>query len=340
MKTEFGRLPDGRTAMLYTISSGKITAKITDLGATLVQLWVPDKGGNMADVVLGYDTPQEYIDGTTFFGATVGRNANRVAGAQFPLDGKQIQLSVNDNGVHNLHSGPNAYKNRLWEVVRHDADSIRMRLISPHGDQGYPGNAEIHVTYGLEQGNALYIRYDAIADRDTVFNMTNHTYFNLSGHEHPELAMGQTLSMSARHFTPDDALNIPTGELRSVEGTPFDFRKPKPIGQDIGAEYDALILQNGYDHNFEVFTSPCAILCDPNSGRTMATVTDCCGVQLYTGNFLENEPGKGGVVYTFRGGVCLETQFYPDSVNHPEWLQPFFPAGQPYHSETRYIFSW
>ncbi len=340
MKEKFGILPTGEEAFLYTISCGAVRAVISDLGATVVKLFVPDKKGNISDVVLGFDDPNDYIASGTYFGAVVGRNANRVGGAKFTMNGKEYILDANDNGAHNLHSGFNPFKNRIWKVERHDADSIRMSLSSPDGDQGFPGNAVIHVTYTLDSDGCLRIAYDAISDKDTVFNMTNHAYFNLAGHEHPEKAMDMVLSMPARFFNPDDADSIPTGEKRSVEGTPFDFREPKPIGRDINENYDALNLQGGYDHNFEVFTAPCAILSHKESGRTMAVITDCKGVQFYSGNFLKGETGKDGVSYIHRGGICLETQFYPDSVNHPEWPQPFTKADERYHSETTYRFSW
>ena len=339
MKKEFGLRSDGKMAYLYTIRAGKLTAEISDHGATLVKLFVPDSKGNVADVVLGFDSPDAYTASGTFFGATVGRNANRVGKAQFPLNGRVHQLDANDNGVNNLHSGFDPFKNRLWEVVSHTENSIRMRLESPDGDQGFPGNAVIEVIYSLDHKGGLHIAYDAVSDKDTVFNMTNHTYFNLAGHDHPEKAMSQTLSMPARVFTPDDALSIPTGELRDVAGTPMDFRQPKAIGRDLGESYDALELQGGYDHNFEVFCNPCAYLSDPGSGRRMAVITDRPGVQLYSANYTE-ETGKSGVCYPKRCGVCLETQFFPDSVNHPEWLQPFVKAGQKYHSETKYCFYW
>jgi aldose 1-epimerase len=197
----------------------------------------------------------------------------------------------------------------------------------------------IRVTYCLEEPGTLRICYDAICDRDTVFNMTNHSYFNLAGHEKTEKAMDQMLQMPARIFCPDDRWNIPTGELRDVAGTPMDFREPKPLGQHINQDYEPLLLQGGYDHNFEVWCNPCAILSDPDSGRKMAVHTDCPGLQLYSGNYL-NDAGKDGVFYPKRSGVALETQFYPDSVNHPEWKQPFTRAGERYQSTTKYVFSW
>ena len=334
---KFGTMPDGRAVSLYTITGGGLTAVVSDMGATIVKLFVPDRNGNLADVVLGFDKPEDYRASGTFFGAVVGRNANRVGGAAFTLNGEHCQMDKNDNGANNLHSGFAFYKDRLWEVAEKTDSSIVLTLNSPHGDQGFPGNARIQVTYTLAEGE-LRICYDAVCDRDTVFNLTNHSYFNLAGHDHPEKAMSQVLSMPARFFNPADAMSIPTGEKRDVTGTAMDFRTPKPIGRDIGRDEEPLVLQRGYDHNFEVYTNPCAVLSDPESGRTMEVHTDCPGVQFYSGNFLEGETGKDGVSYCFRGGICLETQFYPDAVNHPEWPQPFTPAGKPYKSETTYKF--
>ena len=328
--------PFGSDATMYILTDGTITAHITDLGATIQRLWVPDKNGKLDDVVLGFDTAEEYRRHNTFFGTVIGRGANRTKNGQFVLNGKTYQLGIND-GKNNLHCGPDFYKNRLWNVEEYSENSIKMRLDSPDGDQGFPGNAVIYVTYIVEKG-ALHIIYDAVCDQDTVFNLTNHSYFNLCGHQHPERAMEQVLMMPARHFTPDDAENIPTGEKRSVEGTPMDFRTPKPIGRDIGMEYDALKLQNGYDHNFEVWCDPCAVLSDPVSGRTMTVTTDRCGVQFYSGNFLNGNKGKDGVSYCFRGAVCLETQFYPDAMNKPDWDQPVYKAGEHFCSETVYSF--
>ena len=338
MKKPFGVRADGQQTYLYTISCGGLLAEISDHGATLVKLFVPDSKGELADVVLGFDSPEAYAASTTFMGATVGRNANRVAGAKFNMNGKTYYLDPNDNKVNNLHSGFDFYKDRLWQVAEHTASSIKLRLDSPDGDQGFPGNAVIYVTYTLEAGGALRIIYDATCDQDTVFNLTNHAYFNLAGHHKPELAINQVLCMPATFFNPDDALSIPTGELRSVEGTPMDFREPKPIGRDVDMDYDALNLQGGYDHNFEARGEICATLQDPVSGRTMTVSTDCPGIQLYCGYFLTDETGNDGVSYCKRGGICLETQFLPDSVNHPEWKQPFTKAGEVYHSETVYRF--
>ena len=337
MCEKFGVLNNGQTASLYTVQSGAMTAVFTDLGATLVKLFVPDRDGKLADVVLGFDDPQQYCESGTFFGAVVGRNANRITGGTFALNGKKYQMDQN-NGGNNLHSGLDFFKNRIWDVLEKEEDAITFGLHSPHGDQGFPGNAEIRVKYALEQGNTLRITYKAVSDRDTVFNFTNHSYFNLAGHDKPEKAMEQILTMPARFFTPSDERSIPTGEKRDVEGTAMDFRTPKPIGRDIDLREEPLIFQKGYDHNFEVFANPCAILRDPASGRTMSVSTDCPGMQLYSGNFLEGEKGKDGVSYCYRGGVCLETQFYPDALNKPPWPQPVTRAGEKYHSETVYTF--
>jgi len=330
MVKSFGKLPSGQEAHLYTIAGGKLSVDITEYGATLVSLLVDG-----TDILLGYDDVTGYATSDGYLGTVVGRNANRIGQSRFTLNGKVYQLLPNENS-HNLHSGLNPFRDRFWNVVSHTADSIRFTLFSPDGDQGFPGNAVISVTYSVKD-NGLYIAYDAICDQDTVFNLTNHAYFNLFGQDKPEKAMDQLLMLPGRFFNPDDAESIPTGELRNVEGTPFDFRTAKPIGRDINQDYDALNLQGGYDHNVEVYCNPCAVVSDPESGRTMSVYTDCPGVQFYSGNYLNN-PGKGGVHYIKRGGICLETQFYPDSVNHPEWIQPFTKAGTPYHSETSYRF--
>lgn len=337
MKEFFGETPNGSPAYLYTISCGSLKAVVTDFGATLVRLYVPDCQGNIDDVVLGFDSPAEYAASDTYFGATVGRNANRIGGAAVVIGNNTFSLTPND-GANNLHSGPDGYGYRLWKVAKHTENTIVFSLHSPHLDQGFPGNATIQVTYTMEP-DGLKIAYDAVSDRDTIFNMTNHSYFNLRGHNHPEAAMEQELCMPARFFTPATANSIPTGECRRVEGTPMDFRTPKPLKQDIGADYEPLHLQKGYDHNFEVFCNPCATLSDPISGRGMAVYTDCPGVQLYTANYT-NAVGKGGQHYPERSGVCLETQFYPDAIHNPQWPQPVVAAGKKNHSETKYCFCW
>lgn len=337
MQKAFGILPNGEQANLYTISCGQLAAMVSDYGATLVRLYVPDRNGVRADVVLGLNEAADYAASDACLGSTVGRNANRMKDARFDLWGKTVSLTPNE-GCNNLHSGPDGFHYRLWQVESHRESAITFRLDSPHGDQGFPGNAVIRVTYELTE-NTLAVRYDAVSDRDTVFNLTNHSYFNMAGHENTTAAMEQTLILPGRFYTVADARSIPTGELRSVDGTPMDFRTPCPIGQRINEDYDSLKLQAGYDHNWEAFCDPCCILTDPVSGRSLAISTDCPGIQVYAGNYL-NLQGKDGVYYHKRSGVALETQFFPDSVNHPEWKQPFVKAGTPYKSETIYTFFW
>ncbi len=337
MKKFFGALPDRAAASLYTLSCGPLSAAVTDYGAALVRLLVPDRAGETADVVLGFDDWRGYSRSTACLGATVGRNANRTRGARFSLNGQDYALTPNENG-NNLHSGPDFFHTRLWQVTAWQKNAIRLELHSPQGDQGFPGDARIAVTYTLEE-SSLRIAFEGRCDRDTVFNMTNHSYFNLAGHSRTEAAMGQLLTLPGRFFLPDDAQSIPTGELRPVAGSPMDFRSPKPLGRDIDLPYEPLLLQGGYDHCWEAFGDPCAILSDPVSGRSMAVSTDCPGIQVYTGNFLD-DAGKDGVYYGPRSGVALETQFYPDSLHHSDWPQPITRAGQIYHSETVLRFSW
>lgn len=331
MVKTFGKLADGREARLYTISAGSLRAEITDYGAALVSLVVDG-----LDVALGCDDVSGYETQGGYIGAVVGRNANRVGGSGFLMNGERVELPANE-GHNCLHSGPDCYAYRLWQVADHEEDSLTLTLHSPHGDQGFPGNADIAVTYTIVN-NGLTISYDAVADRDTVFNLTNHAYFNLYGQHRPERAMDQELMLPAEGFCPDDAENIPTGEIRCVAGTPFDFRASKPIGRDIGEDYEPLHLQGGYDHNFVNSGSLSAVLRCPETGLTMTVTTDCPGIQVYAGNYLDNR-GKGGVYYGKRTGVALETQFFPDAVNHPEWKQPFVKAGERYRSVTRYEFA-
>ncbi len=336
MTESFGKISTGEEALLYTISCGQVCAKVTNYGAALVSLYCPDRNGQLCDVVLGYDDAAGYEKGACYIGAIVGRNANRLQGASFTLGGRTYRVPDNENG-NNRHSGPDEYHKRLWNVDAVGEDFIVLSLHSPALDQGYPGNADITVTYRLSPDGGLHIVYDAVSDEDTVFNMTVHPYFNLAGEAAMDKAMEQILTVPGRHFCPDDAANIPTGELRSVDGTPMDFRQPKAIGADIGCDYEPLHLQGGYDHNWEVFCNPCAILQDLHSGRELAVYTDCPGIQVYAGNYLEGV-GKGGKVYPKRSGVALEAQFYPDALHKPQWKQPIVKKGERYHSETVYRF--
>lgn len=337
MKKSFGTTPTGIEAELYTISCGKVTVKVTNYGATLVSVLAPDREGNYSDVVLGYDDVNGYREGTCFLGATVGRSCNRLAGAAFTIDGTEYHITANEND-NNLHSGPDVFHTRLWDTKEETDTKVVFALHSPNGDQGYPGNADITVTYALDEEGGLHIIYDAVSDKATVFNMTNHAYFNLAGQDKPEKAGQQILWLGGSRFCPDDAANIPTGEECGVEETPMDFRTPKPVCRDIDMDYEPLKLQGGYDHNWEVSSNPCAVLCDPDSGRTLSVSTDCPGIQFYAGNYLEGT-GKSGTVYGKHAGIALEAQFYPDALHKPQWKQPIVRAGERYHSETIYRFS-
>ena len=330
MEKTFGYLADGAEARLYTIENGRVRAEVTGFGAALVSLYVDG-----VDICLGLDDVQAYATQGGYLGAVVGRNANRVGGAKFVMNGETVILPANE-GTTCLHSGPDGWSHRLWEKKAHSENSLTLGIFSPDGDQGFPGNAEMTVTYTIEN-DGLTIRYRAVSDRDTVFNVTNHAYFNLFGQDKPERAMDQELMIPARAFCPDDAKNIPTGELRNVEGTPFDFGSFKAIGRDIGMDYEPLILQGGYDHNFVNVGEVCAVMRNPENGLTMTVTTDLPGVQVYAGNFLDNT-GKG-TVYGKRSGVALETQYFPDAVNHPEWVQPFVKANEVWESVTRYAFA-
>lgn len=337
----FGTTEEGEKCYLYTMKNDKgMEAVVSDYGATLVSLIVKDKDGNPVDVVQGYDTPAEYTKGDTFFGATVGRIANRIGGSKYELNGTVYTLAPNDNG-NNLHSGPYFYNKRMWEVTDNADDHVTFKLHSMDCDQGYPGAIDIYVTYELSEDNTIKISYYGVPDKDTIINMTNHSYFNLNGHDSGTV-LGHTLKLDADSFTPGDKELIPTGEIRTVEGSPMDFREGKTIGADIGAEYEPLIFGGGYDHNWVLknegrFDKVAEVTAD-STGIVMEVYTDLPGVQVYTANFVEHEPGKGGCFYEKRGAVCLETQYFPDAVNHDNFETPLCKAGEAYATSTAYRF--
>ncbi|MGN0383802.1 MAG: aldose epimerase family protein [Eubacterium sp.] len=345
-KTEFGQNKDGRMTYLYTITNKNgMTAKCTDFGAILVELHVPDKQGKSADVVLGYDNVEAYADNWPGYGSIIGRNANRIANAEFSLNGTTYKLDKND-GEHNLHSGFNGYHKRIWDAEMLTIDNgqaIKFSCISPDGDQGYPGEVKVSVTYVLTDENEIKIIYDAVSDADTVINMTNHSYFNLSGHN-SGYALKQKIWIDADEFTAADSEQIAHGEVRKVKDTPFDFNVLKPACQDIDKDYDQLIFGKGYDRNFVLKTtkgnvSLVAKLVDDVSGRIMEVYTDSPGMQLYTGNYLTGSgTGKDGIVYQDYEGIAFETQFPPNAVNISSFPQPFIKAGEVYHYETIYKF--
>lgn len=332
----------GEKATLYTFENKNgAVMEVSDFGATLVKLFVPDKDGKLVDVVLGYDNPKQYEGPAgTFFGATVGRNANRIGNAAFTLNGKEYKLTKN-NGENNLHSGLDFYSFRIWDVKETTENSILFALHSPDGDQGYPGEVNVEVKYTLTDNNAVEIEYLAVPEDETIINLTNHSYFNLNGHASGDV-LGHEMWVDADKFTRTDAASIPTGDILSVEGTPMDFRTVKTIGKEIDADYEAVIFGNGYDHNWclnnnGTFAKVAELYSDV-TGIRMEVYTDLPGVQVYTGNFIDNELGKDGVVYQKRQGVCFETQYYPDAVNHENFKSPVFKKGEKYITKTVYKF--
>lgn len=344
MKSQFGTTKKGEAASLYELRNAngmRITA--TDFGATVVSIFVKDKDGNERDVIDGYDSVTGYEENSCYFGATIGRNGNRIANSKFTLDGVEYQLDVNDN-ENNLHSGKNGTSERMWQVKSVDDSKITFVIEDKEEDQGFPGTAVMEVTYEVTPENAFKVSYHAVADKKTVFNMTNHAYFNLNGHESGDV-YSQELQLAASHFTPvSDGRAIPTGEILVVEGTPFDFRQAKPIGQDINADDEQLKFVNGYDHNFALDKTGAGVerigsVYAPESGIEMFIDTDCIGVQLYTGNFIAGQIGKGGAAYVKNGAFCLETQYFPNAINEENFTSPITEANVPYETTTIYTFA-
>lgn len=335
-----GKTTKGEDTKIYTLKNEKgMQVEISDLGATIVSIEVPDNDGNAVDVTLGFDSAVEYEESGTFLGSVVGRVANRTGNATFTLNGKEYKLPEN-SGVHNLHSGPDCWKNRVWNVKNASETEIVLALHSPDGDQGFPGAFDIEVTYTLTDENELTIHYHGVPDTDTVVAMTNHAYFNLNGHASGDI-LEQEVWINADSYTYADVDSIVTGELVAVEGTPMDFRIKKAIGRDINEDYEALIFGKGYDHNWCLNGTgyrKVAEMSAKESGITMEVYTDKPGVQMYTGNFLNGERGKNGVVYKMRQGVCFETQFYPNAINHEHFQSPIVRAGEVYKSTTTYKF--
>ena len=340
MVCEFGSTAKGEKASLYTLrNKGGIEIGVTDYGAALVKVLIPDKDGKVQDVVLGYDSAKAYEEGGVHFGATVGRVANRIGGACFELNGKIYALTANDNG-NSLHGGCDYYNKRMWRAEEVTGQKVIFYLESPDGDQGYPGAVRISVTYELTDDNEIKLHYHAVSDADTLINLTNHSYFNLSGHASGPV-LGQEVFIAADVFTRADAESVPTGEIVPVEGTPMDFRKYKAIGEAIGADYEALILGQGYDHNWVLKGSGLRLVAGMRSDKTgivMEILTDLPGMQFYTGNFLVSEQGKKGAVYSRRHGACFETQYFPDAVHKEHFEGPVIKAGASYDTVTIYRF--
>lgn len=345
-KSEFGVTKDGQTVTMYRLENAAgAYITVLDYGATLQSVVVPDRKGRLTDVVLGYDDAAGYENGTRSFGAVIGRNANRIAGGTFEIGGVRYQLEKNEKG-NNLHSGSDRYNKRMWEAreIDEEENSVTFALHSADGDQGFPGNFDVSVRYELSEENEVILHYTGVCDEDTLVNMTNHSYFNLKGHDAGDV-LDILLSIDADYYTPvADNASIPTGEIAPVQGTPMDFAERKPIGRDIDADFEQLRFTGGYDHNYVLWdcgagiarTAACAY--SEATGITMEVITDTPGVQLYTANFLDGEHGKGGAVYDKRSGLCLETQYFPDSINHENFASPLLKKGQTYNTVTIYKF--
>lgn len=341
-KREFGKNSKGEQAFFYEITNrAGMKAVVTDFGATLHSLYVPDKDGKLRDVVWGYDTVQEYeIDNGPFFGATVGRIANRVGKAVVTINGVDYQMPVNERS-NCLHSGPECYHVRMWDTEILE-NAVRFSILSPDKDQGLPGNFEVSVTYALTENNGLRIIYDGVSDKDTLVSMTNHSYFNLNG-ESSDSILEHELWLDADAFTSVDEEMIPTGEIMDVTGTAMDFRTPKKIGRDIETEEEALKTGGGYDHNWILNAhSPEEAIAEVSaeeSGIVMKIFTDYPGIQIYTGNFLNDKGGKRGRSYQNRSAAAFETQQFPDAMHHENFPSALLKAGEKFHTETEYRFS-
>ncbi len=341
----FGKTAEGAPVDLFTLSNSRgLRVAITNYGGIIVSLFTPDREGRPGDIVLGFDRLEDYLKGHPYFGAIIGRYGNRIAGGRFVLDGVEYKLARN-NGENHLHGGLVGFDKKVWrprDWSDAEGEHLELRYTSPDGEEGYPGNLQVTVTYTLNEQNQLRIDYFASTDKPTVVNLTNHSYFNLAGEGD---ILGHVLRINADHFTPVDAGLIPTGELRPVKGTPFDFTEPVAIGARIEQDDEQLRFGRGYDHNFVLrggggSLAEAAEVYEPKTGRVLRVFTTEPGMQFYTGNFLDGSlKGKYGRIYARRTGFCLETQHFPDSPNKPQFPSTVLRPGQTYRSTTIFEFS-
>ncbi len=347
-KNLFGILSDGREVYAYTLkNTNGMSAKILSYGGTIAELRVPDRNGCFTDVVGGYDSLDSYVGGDGYQGALIGRFGNRICRGKFTLEGKEYSMFIN-NGVNHLHGGEFGFNTKVWSVTEKDGDepSLVLHIVSPDGEEGYPGILDLTVTYTLSNQNGLSIRYEATTDKTTILNLTNHCYFNLGGYASGSIH-DHVLMLDADTYLPTDDTLIPTGELKSVEGTPFDFRAPKKVGKDINSQDNDLVTAGGYDHCFNFVGGKTetsvkrAELYHETSGRVMSVYTNQPCVQFYSGNFLTNEkyPFKGGYPQKIQTLMCLETQAMPDSINHDNFTNCVLKPGEKYDYTTEYRFS-
>jgi aldose 1-epimerase len=345
-RKSWGTTPDGRTVELFTLTrEGAPTVAVTSWGAYVVSIAVPDREGAVADVTLGYGSLAGYLEDQSFLGAVVGRYANRIAEGRFSLGGRTYELARN-NGPNHLHGGPKGFGRRLWTprvVAGPEGDALELTYVSADGEEGYPGTLTATVVYSLTAEGGLRLDYSATTDATTIVNLTNHTYFNLAGEGSGDV-LGHEMQIESDAFTPVDETLIPTGEIRSVEGTPFDFREPRALGARIDAPDPQLRVGGGYDHNFVLRGTPgelrrVARVHEPESGRVLEVLTTQPGIQLYSGNFLDGTiVGKSGRPYEKRSGFCLETQHYPDSPNQPDFPSVVLEPGERYEETTVFRF--
>ncbi len=341
-RMDFGKTPDGTPVELYVLTNGRITMKVMTYGGIITELHVPDRQGKTSDVVLGFDTLEAYLARNPHFGAITGRVANRIAKGQFTIDGHEYTLALN-NGPNTLHGGLKGFDKKVWkaeDVSGTGGPAVKLTYVSPDGEEGFPGNLSTTVTYTLTPDDAVMIHYSATTDKPTAVNLTNHSYFNLAGHDSGTI-LDHELLMAADQYTPSDETLIPTGELRSVKGTPLDFTTPMAIG----SRFDQIQAKPvGYDDNYVINPqkgSPAlaARVRDPKSGRTLEMFTTEPGVQLYTSNFLDGIKGKGGATYRQHQAFCLEAQHFPDAIHHPNFASIVLRPGSTYTQTTIYKFS-
>jgi len=338
---QFGTTPDGCNVRLFTLTNNQeMEVRVINFGGIITTIKVPDRDGILGDVVLGHDRLEGYLHHSRYFGALIGRFANRIARGRFVLDGVEYSLPIN-NGVNHLHGGFKGFDKVVWQPEAL-GNALRMTYLSRDGDENYPGNLRAVVTYSLTEADELRLDYEASADRDTIVNLTNHSYFNLAG---GGTILDHELTIPAEAFTPVDQTLIPTGEIRNVCATPFDFRSATPIGKRINEDYEQLRFAGGYDHNFVLRSEPAgfkkvARAHDPKTGRVLEISTEQPGIQFYSGNFLDGSiVGKGGRAYVKYSGFCLETQHFPDSPNHPNFPATVLRTGQEYRHTTVFKFS-
>ena len=342
---EYGKMPDGTPVYQYTLDNGKgLKAKILNYGGIITNLTVRDQDDVDTDVVLGLDSLEDYWENGDCFGAAIGRNSNRILNARFELNGKEYVLNKND-GENNLHGGNVGFNQKVWQAEPAGTEqepALVLRLTSPDMEEGFPGTVQVKMTYTLTKNNGLHIHYEAETDKDTIVNLTNHSYFNLKGHQKGPV-YDQILQINSGFYTPNTEKCIPNGEILSVTGTPFDFRAPKPVGQDISADFEQIALFGGYDHNFALagrgFRKAAMLYC-PDNGICMEVYTDKPGMQLYTGNMIaEGRICKDGTAYGKHWAVCLETQFFPNAMEFSHFPSPVLKAGAAYDYTTEYRFS-